>query len=142
MSSKIFTSKPIWENGISLIRICTGIMIIMFGKEFFDEAIMNDYTKFLTEVGVPAPRFMLTLAKLTELIGGAFLILGLFSRIIVFPLMITMLTIVWYMSEGSFFNGGTASTFFLLFLLFLFLGSGKFSLDYIFFDKAKINTDK
>jgi uncharacterized membrane protein YphA (DoxX/SURF4 family) len=142
MSSKIFTSKPVWENGISLIRICTSIMIMVYGIEIFDEATMNDYIKFLTEVGLPSPRFMLTLAKLTELIGGSFLLIGLFSRIVVFPLMITMLTIVWYMSEGNFFNGGTASTFFLLFLLFLFSGSGKFSLDYIFFDKAKINADK
>ena len=142
MSPKIFTSKPVWENGISLIRICTSIMIMMYGIEFFDEATMNDYIKFLTEVGLPLPRFMLTLAKLTELIGGSFLLIGLFSRFVVFPLMITMLTIVWYMSEGNFFNGGTASTFFLLFLLFLFFGSGKFSLDYVFFDKAKINTNK
>lgn len=142
MNSKLFTSRPVWENGISFIRIFTGIMIIMFGKEIFDEAMMDDYSKFLKDVGFPAPKFMLTLAKLTELIGGTFLVLGLFTRIIVFPLMITMLTIVWYMSEGNFFNGGTASTFFLLFLLFLFLGSGKFSLDYLFFDKTKINKAK
>jgi uncharacterized membrane protein YphA (DoxX/SURF4 family) len=142
MNSKILTSNPVWKNGISLIRICSGIMIIIFGKEIFDEATMNDYTKFLTDVGFSSPRFMLTLAKLTELIGGAFLIVGLFTRIVVFPLMMTMLTIVWYMSDGNFFNGGTASTFFLLFLLFLFFGSGKFSLDYVFFDKAKINTNK
>lgn len=141
MNSKFLTSEPVWENGISLIRISSGIMIIMFGKEIFDEATMNDYTKFLTDVGFCSPRFILTLAKLTELIGGALLIVGLFTRIVVFPLMITMLTIIWYMSDGNFFNGGTASTFFLLFLLFLFLGPGKFSLDYVFFDKAKINTN-
>jgi len=98
MNSKLFTSRPLWENGLSLIRIGTGILIIMFGKELFDDAIMNDYTKFLTDVGMPAPRFMLTLAKLTELIGGACLVVGLFTRIVVLPLMVTMLTIVWYMS--------------------------------------------
>ena len=87
MNSKIFTSRPLWEKGISLIRIGTGILIIMFGKELFDEAIMNDYTKFLTDVGMPAPRFMLTLAKLTELIGGVLLVVGLFTRIVVVPLM-------------------------------------------------------
>ncbi|MFC6876384.1 DoxX family protein [Flavobacterium myungsuense] len=137
MSSKIFTSGPLWENGISLIRIGTGILIIMFGKELFDEAMMDDYTKFLTDVGMPAPRSMLTLAKLIELIGGVLLVVGLFTRIVVVPLMATMLTIIWYMSEGNFFNGGTASTFFLLFLALLFLGSGTFSLDYVFFDKSK-----
>lgn len=135
MNSKIFTSRPLWENGISLIRISAGILIIMFGKELFDEAMMNDYTKFLIDVGMPAPRMMLTLAKLIELIGGACLVVGLFTRIVVVPLMATMLTIIWYMSEGNFFNGGTASTFFLLFLALLFLGSGTFSLDYVFFDK-------
>ena len=137
MNSKIFTSRPLWENGISLIRIGTGILIIMFGKELFDEAMMTDYTKFLTDVGMPVPRLMLTLAKLIELIGGACLVVGLFTRIVVVPLMATMLTIIWYMSEGNFFSGWTASTFFLLFLSLLFLGSGTFSLDYVFFDKNK-----
>jgi len=140
MNSKLFTSRPLWENGLSLIRIGTGILIIMFGKELFDDAIMNDYTKFLTDVGMPAPRLMLTLAKLTELIGDACLVVGLFTRIVVVPLMVTMLTIIWYMAEGNFFNGGTASTFFILFLALLFLGSGTFSLDYLLFDKAKNNS--
>lgn len=72
MNSKILTSNPVWENGISLIRICAGIMIMMFGKEIFDEATMNDYTKFLTDVGISSPRFMLMLAKLTELIWRCF----------------------------------------------------------------------
>lgn len=138
MNTKIFTSRPIWENGLSLMRIGTGILIIIFGKELFDDTIMSEYTKFLTDVGVPAPRFMLTLAKLTELIGGACLVVGLFTRIVLVPLMVTMLTIVWFMSDGNFFNGGTASTFFILFLALLFLGSGTFSLDYLFFDKSKI----
>lgn len=137
MMAKIFTSGPLWANGIVLIRVCTGIMIIMFGKEIFDEGIMNDYTKFLTEVGFPVPQFMAYLAKMVEIAGGVFLVLGLFTRLIVFPLMFTMGVIIWHMAGGDFFNGGTASNFFLLFLLFLFAGPGRYSLDYILFDRKK-----
>lgn len=137
MNSKLVTSRPLWENGLSFIRIGKGILIIMFGKELFDDAMMNDYTKFLTDVGMPAPRLMLTIAKLTELIGGVCLVVGLFTRIVVVPLMATMLTVVWLMSDGNFFNDGTASTFFLLFLALLLLGSGTFNLDYLLFEKEK-----
>jgi uncharacterized membrane protein YphA (DoxX/SURF4 family) len=135
MSTKIFTPQPVWTDGIVIIRICTGILIVMFGKEIFDGALMTDYGKFLQDAGFPAPHFMAYLAKLVELAGGCLLILGLFTRLIVFPLMFTMAVIIWHMSEGNFFNGGTASTFLLLFLLFFFTGPGRYSLDYVFFGK-------
>lgn len=139
MKSKIFTASPAWQNGIVLIRLATGILIIMFGKEIFDEKLMLDYAKFLKEGQFPAPLFSAYLAKIIELGGGILLVLGLFTRLIVFPLMITMGIIIWYMSEGNFFNGGTASNFFLLFLLFFFNGPGTYSLDHLFFDSKKQN---
>lgn len=139
MKAKIFTSGPLWANGIVIIRVCTGMLIIVYGKEIFEDGVMNDYTRFLGEVGFPAPRFMAYFAKVTEIAGGVFLILGLFTRLITVPLMIIMMVIIRYMAGGNFFNGGTASDFFLLFLLFFFTGSGKYSLDYILFDRKKAN---
>ena len=50
MNSKIFTSRPLWENGISLIRIGTGILIIMFGKELFDEAVKKYSLDLFSEI--------------------------------------------------------------------------------------------
>ena len=135
MRTLFFTARPAWADGIAIIRICTGIMIIIFGKEILDDGIMNGYVQFLTEVQFPAPRFMAYLAKVTELAGGVLLILGLFTRLVTIPLMFTMAVIIWHMAEGDFFNGGTASTFLLLFLLFLFTGPGRYSLDYVLFDR-------
>jgi len=135
MVLKIFTSKPAWPHGITIIRVCTGIMIIIFGKELFDEGIMNNLTDFLSKARFPAPRFMAYLAKIIELAGGVLLILGLFTRLIVWPLMFTMAVIIWFTADGNFFDGGTASCFFLLFLLFFFTGPGRYSADYMLFDK-------
>jgi putative oxidoreductase len=140
MKAKIFTSGPLWANGIVIIRVCTGMLIIMYGKEIFEEGIMTDYTRFLTEKGFPAPGFMAHFAKVTEIVGGVLLILGLFTRQVTVPLMIIMTVVIYYMADGNFFNGGTASDFFLLFLLFFFTGPGKYSLDHVLFDRTKVNT--
>ncbi|WP_116790018.1 DoxX family protein [Flavobacterium psychrotrophum] len=137
MNNKIFTSAPLWANGIVIIRVFTGMLIIMYGKEIFEEGVMNDYTHFLSDVGFPAPGFMAHFAKVTEIVGGVMLILGLFTRLVTVPLMIIMMVVIRYMAGGSFFNGGTASDFFLLFLLFFLMGSGKYSLDYLLFDRKK-----
>lgn len=139
MKTKIFTSGPLWANGIVIIRVCTGMLIIMYGKEIFEEGIMTDYTRFLTEKGFPAPGFMAHFAKVTEIVGGVLLILGLLTRATV-PLMIIMTVVIYYMADGNFFNGGTASDFFLLFLLFFFTGPGRYSLDHVLFDRTKVNT--
>jgi uncharacterized membrane protein YphA (DoxX/SURF4 family) len=137
MNIKIFTAQPAWAQGITFIRIITGILIIMFGKEIFDEGIMANYTGFLTEMHFPFPKSSAYLAKIVELTGGVLLILGLFTRLIVWPLTVTMAVIIWYMSGGNFLNGGTASCFVLLFLVFFFTGPGKFSLDYVLFNRDK-----
>ena len=42
MTKQIFTSKGIWDNGLFIIRIFTGIMIYQHGKELFDSKSLND----------------------------------------------------------------------------------------------------
>jgi putative oxidoreductase len=95
-------------------------------------------TDYFTSLGVPAPAFNAHFIAWLEVIGGILLLLGLFSRLIAFPLVIDM--IVAYIlgdrealgavfSDPSKFYGATPYTFLFASLLVLFFGPGKFSLD-------------
>jgi putative oxidoreductase len=138
MKNSIFTSTRIWENGIAIIRIITGIMMAYHGYELFDSVKMADYGKWMNELHFPMPLLMAFLGKGTEFFGGILLALGLFTRIALIPLSITMLIIPFFMGKGKvFMEDQHPFLFVLLFLIFLFEGAGKWSLDYLFFDKNK-----
>ncbi|KOS07174.1 hypothetical protein AM493_14830 [Flavobacterium akiainvivens] len=72
MNSKIFTAKPAWAEGIAIMRVFTGILIIKFGWEMFNQPLMADYARFLTEQHFPAPKLSAYLAKVAELAGVSF----------------------------------------------------------------------
>lgn len=66
------------------------------------------------------------------------LILGLFTRIVSIPLIINMIVVTFYLGEGKILTADQHPfLFILLFLIFLSVGGGKWSLDYLIFDRAK-----
>ncbi len=137
MSTKLLSTRPHWELGLLITRVVSAIMIIPYGMELFDSAKMNDLQHFLSSIGFPLAKPMSYLAKITELFGGICLGLGLLTRLVAIPLSFCMLVVIYTMGDGSIFNDQTATLFLLLFLSFLFIGPGKWSLDFLIFDRHK-----
>jgi len=142
MKQKLFTSGGAWPNGIFIVRVLTAVMIFSHSLELFDAGKMHDNLAFLKDIGFPAPIFMGYFAKVTEMLGAVLLALGLFTRLATIPLMIIMVVIIYGMNNWDIFNGELTFLFLLLFLNFLFTGPGKWSLDYLFFDRKKQKEDK
>ncbi|MEM1220583.1 MAG: DoxX family protein [Bacteroidota bacterium] len=113
--------------GVDLIRMLAGGIILSYGLEILDHEQMAGYTQWLGDVGMPLPGFMAYVGKVAELVGGAFLVLGLFTRFSAIPLIATMFVVNFIMLDG---NIRTEPFYLLLlFLSFAFLGSGKLSVD-------------
>ena len=124
---KVLQANPKLHLGLDVIRILVGGIIISFGLEILSTEQMGGYTEWLTKVGMPLPGIMAYIGKLSELVCGALLLIGLFTRLSTIPLMVTMCVINFIMLDGSI---RTQSFYlFLLFLCFFFLGSGKLSVD-------------
>ena len=123
--------------GVDIIRIVSGGIIVSFGFEVFNAEQMAGYMDWLTNVGMPLPGPMAYIGKLSELIFGCCLLIGLFTRISTVPLMITMCVINFIMLEGDL----RTQPFYLLLLFgsFFFLGSGRISIDFLR-DKKKSGT--
>ena len=128
MKRLLLANAPL-DLGIFIIRVITGGIIIFFGLEVLNQEQINGYTEWLTDVGMPIPRIMAYVGKLSELVFGAFLILGFYTRLSCIPLMITMSVVTFLMLDGSI----TSSSFYLLLLFacFFFYGGGTVSLDHL-----------
>lgn len=134
---KILSTKGAWHIGIMLVRVMAGIYIFRYGRELFN---IDDLLDFLTKSGWPFPVFSGYAAKIIELAGGVLLALGMFTRLASALLMIVMLGVLFTMNHGDIFDGEHPALFFLIFALFCFAGPGKYSLDYLLFDRRVVAT--
>lgn len=124
---KLFSTVGVWPNGLTLVRVITGWLIFRYSRELFH---INDLLNFLTEIKFPFPVFSGYAAKIVELIGGICLILGLFTRWVTLPLMLTMAGVIYTTANGNVYEAELPFLFLLLFAVFFFGGPGKWSLDY------------
>jgi putative oxidoreductase len=112
---------------VGLIALAHGTQKL-FGEGFDGVAVMMD------GLGVPAPALAAVALVLTEVVGGAALILGLFTRLAAVPLAFSMLvaTVLVHLPNGFFSSSGGVEFTLLLTVACVALaltGPGKASLD-------------
>lgn len=115
------------------VRITIGWGFFLTGKG----KLMNleRTTNYFASLRLPAPKFQAMMAGTTEMVGGALLMIGLCTRLISFPLVITM--IVAYLTAHrdeafislSDFTDQDPFAFLMAALVTMAFGAGKFSLD-------------
>lgn len=97
---------------------------------------INAIAEWFGSLGIPAPKLNAYLAATTEMAGVFLLMFGLGTRIISFPLIITMLvaikTVHWANGFAAGENGFEIPLYYMLMLFVLItFGAGKFSVDYL-----------
>jgi uncharacterized membrane protein YphA (DoxX/SURF4 family) len=122
------------ETGLGIVRIFLGAFMVYHGWEVFDQTKMNEYSKWMLDIKLNAPSFMAYLGKSIELVTGIFIVVGLFTRIAVIPLGLTMIFICFFIGKGRIFmEEQHPFLFVLLSVLFFFTGPGKWSIDKFIF---------
>src|SRR5688572_7741804 len=137
MIRSFLSPRGLWQNsGIAMIRIILGVFMIYHGWEVFDPGKMNEYSKWLTDIKFPSPRLLAYLGKAIELISGILITVGLFTRLAIIPLAVTMAIICFGIGKGRIFmEDQHPFLFILLAFVFFFTGPGKWSLDYLLFER-------
>ncbi len=126
----ILSPSPIWmPNGIAILRIILGLLVIYHGLEVFDADLMKAYMSWDSFAGPSA--FMLVYAgKSTELLSGVLLLLGFLTRVGALLLMGALSYVTFFVGAGRFWYEDQHPFMFVLFgLLFLFTGPSSWSLD-------------
>ena len=100
---------------------------------------LADATAYFASLGIPAPAQQAVLAGATELAGGTLLMAGLASRFAALPLAITMIVALGTAHRGAVLGFASdpeaaltalPATFLLAALTVLFVGAGRWSVDY------------
>lgn len=116
----------------TIARIGVGTVFVQSGWGKLHN--LEQVTGFFTELGLPAPGFHAVFVSSTELVCGALVLAGLFTRLAAVPLCITMLvairTALWDQvdSLGSLF-GLTETLYAVVFLWLATAGPGPISID-------------
>lgn len=146
MKLNLRTSSAIQlDFGILIIRIIIGILMAFYGYEklvHFQEMAASDFwannVSFLGQKGA----FPLALTVFAEFFCSLLLIIGLFTRLSLLPLLFCMayifLVIFPFSIISSGDNGMEINTTFFYFIIYLglfFTGPGKYSLDYMLLKK-------
>lgn len=128
----------------SLRDLAPLILRLVLAYGFFEPAWnklqdVNAIGEWFESIELPAPFLQAWLATLSEALGVVLLALGLGTRIIAIPLIIVMLvaikTVHWEHGFAASNNGYEIPFYYACMLVCLvFLGAGRFSVDY-FFDK-------
>jgi putative oxidoreductase len=114
---------------LSIVRFVVGLLFLEHGT--------SKYLGFPTAAHVPATMSMSGVGGLLELVGGALIVVGLFTRPVAFLLCGEMAVAYFYAHfPRNFFpviNGGDAAILYcFVFLYLVFAGGGPWSLDTLF----------
>ena len=126
-------------NGLILvIRLFVGISMLTHGLPKLEMLTANDKIEFMNFLGLGAA-ISLVLVVFAEFLCSVFIILGFLTRFSAVPLMITML-IAFFVRHGSdpYVAKELSLVYFFFYLTIFVLGSGKFSLDWLFSNKEAV----
>ncbi|SDS29374.1 DoxX family protein [Corynebacterium timonense] len=122
------------DFALFLVRIVVGAVFVARGYRAWFDVGMAQTARGLGEAGMPQPTLSAYISGTVELIGGAFLIIGLLTTIVASVLALLVLAAGYFvhLSQGFFLeDGGIEYPMVLVAALFLVVvfGAGRASLD-------------
>lgn len=127
---KIFSTKyqeNSWSFALLILRAGFGLLMLKHGMDKLTD--FNNYKGMNQLFGAPMDAILLIFA---EAFCSIFLLLGLFTRFALIPLIIAMVVAFFKGHQGIIFGkegGETALLYLIAFVCLLFTGPGKFSVD-------------
>ena len=121
-------SAGAFSAAMLLCRLAIGFLMMAHGydKLLHFSSIHNNFINFM---GIGST-FSLTLVIFAEFFCSLFLVLGLFTRLSAIPLIITMCVALFQVHHSDVFGKGETDALYLTsYLVLLFLGPGKVSVD-------------
>ncbi len=133
------------DLGLLLVRLIIGLLMACYGYQklinFQEMAASDFWAKDVSFLGMHGA-FPLALTVFAEFFCSLLLIVGLFTRLSLIPLMICMAYIFLVIFPGSMVSNGengvefnNTFVYFTIYLALFFTGPGKYSLDYKYLKK-------
>ena len=119
MSVHLTSAEPSAQSrdwGIAILRVAIGLTFFLHGWQKLFQMGVSGVAGFFGQLGIPAPLFAATAVSALELVGGALLIVGLFTRLVSIILAADMLVamLLVHLPAGFFAPDGVELVFVLL----------------------------
>lgn len=142
MKNFLFFDMPLNGNGRSillfLLRLFIGVLMLRHGAEKLS-SFSELSSVFPDPLGVSSP-VSLILSIMAEVGCSVLLILGIFTRLAVLPLIFNMVIAVFVVHGGAAFQVKELAVIYLaIYVLFFFVGGERYSVDYIMFGGRQSN---
>ncbi|QEE51418.1 DoxX family protein [Flavobacterium alkalisoli] len=123
--------KKLYNFVIFLVRITIACFMLTHGLKKIDLLLSDDPVQFADPFNF-GPVVTLTMVIFAEVVCSALLIIGLATRLVVIPLIVTMVVAV-FMIHGSdgFERQELGGIYLMVYVMLLVTGSGKYSLDHV-----------
>ena len=121
-------SPGAFNTAMLILRLGLGILMMHHG---YDKLVhFSEYKgEFINFLGI-GKTLSLALTVFAEFFCSLFLVIGLFTRLAVIPLIVTMSVVVFKIFDVEVFSKGETPSLFLLgFIVLLFVGPGRISVD-------------
>lgn len=133
-------TMPHWTQDLLLLLprlIGCYFLCVNFGGSKFP--IPDWFIQDVAKLGFPFPAFFAWCAVLTEVVGSFLIMIGLFTRVAAFNLMITMLVAIFFQKwDTEVWEKLPAMGFLWIAIFSLVLGSGRFGVDYLISKKRSL----
>ncbi len=129
--------KKLYNFVLFLVRITIACFMLTHGLKKIDLLLSDEPVQFADPFGM-GPYATLILVIFAEVICSVLLIIGLATRLVVLPLIVTMVVAVFMIHKTDGFEGQELGSIYLLVYVFLLVtGSGKYSMDYLICRKRR-----
>lgn len=124
---------------ILVVRIFVGFAMLSHGFPKLQQLLSGEEIKFYNFLWFSA-RTSLILAVFAEFVSSIFIILGLFTRVAVFFLIVTMTVAgLFYNNENPFSEREMSLLYLSVYLLFFAFGPGRYSVDHMIVRRRETN---
>ena len=129
--------KKLYNFILFLVRITIACFMLTHGLKKLDLLLSDDPVQFADPFGVGSVATLI-LVIFAEVVCSALLIIGLATRLVVLPLIVTMAVAVFMIHKTDGFERQELGSIYLLVYVFLLVtGSGKYSLEYLICRKRR-----
>jgi putative oxidoreductase len=130
---KVTDDSSFWNTlSLTALRVFTGFAMA-FGHGLGKVPPSEKFVGYIGSLGLPAPELLAWSAGLSELLGGIFLAIGLFTRASAFFVLVTMAVAAFVAhATDPFQEKELALMYFAVALVFAVRGSGRWSVDRLF----------
>ncbi len=124
------------DLGLCILRVGTGLLLVPHGLQKL-AAFGEKSAEFYNFLNLGGPVSM-ALTIFSELVCSILLILGLGTRLIIFPLILTMVVVVFVINADATLGDKESGLLYLIpFIVILFTGPGRISIDQLLFNKKQ-----